>query len=69
MLATVGQLNLTRAYAHAPAARVGPFSYTSVIFSALLAWLIWGEALDRWSLLGIVIGWSILSAWRERRAG
>jgi drug/metabolite transporter (DMT)-like permease len=40
MLATGGQLLLTRAYAHAPAAQVGPFIYTSVVFAGLLdAWL------------------------------
>ncbi len=53
--ATLGQLCLTRAYALAPAARVGPFTYTSVIFSALLAWMLWGESLDRWAALGIVL--------------
>lgn len=53
--ATVGQLCLTQAYVCAPASRIGPFTYLAVIFSALLAWLIWGESLDRWSMLGIVL--------------
>jgi drug/metabolite transporter (DMT)-like permease len=68
VLATVGQVNLTSAYAWAPAARVGPFSYTSVIFSAFLAWLIWGEGLDRWSMLGIaiVVATCVLAGWRRR---
>ena len=56
--ATGGQLLLTRAYASAPAAFIGPFTYTSVIFAGLLGWLLWGEAPDLWSLAGIslVIG-------------
>ena len=53
--ATWGQLCLTRAYSLAPAARIGPFTYTSVIFSALLAWWLWAERLDRWSALGIAL--------------
>lgn len=55
LLATVGQLNLTRAYACAPAALIGPFTYLSVVFSAGLAWLIWDEALNRGSLIGIAL--------------
>jgi drug/metabolite transporter (DMT)-like permease len=52
LLATVGQLLLTRAYAAAPAARVGPFLYTSVVFSGLLDWLFWGDLPDLWFVLG-----------------
>lgn len=68
LFATAGQLNLTRAYAWAPAARVGPFSYSAVLFSALLAWLMWDEALDRWAWLGmsLVIGACVLAGWRRR---
>lgn len=55
LLATVGQLNLTRAYGCAPAALIGPFTYLSVVFSAALAWLIWDEALNRWSFVGIAL--------------
>lgn len=66
--ATYGQINLTKAYAFAPAARVGPFTYTAVIFSALLAWLIWGETLDRWSALGcaLVILTCVMVGWRRK---
>ncbi|HSW15094.1 MAG TPA: DMT family transporter [Solimonas sp.] len=65
--ATVGQLNLTRAYAWAPAALVGPFTYTSVIFSALLAWWLWDERLDGWSGLGmlLVVATCVLVGWRR----
>lgn len=65
--ATVGQLYLTKAYAYAPAARVGPFTYFAVLFSALLAWVIWDEALDGWSVLGslLVIATCVMVAWRR----
>ncbi|ROR32760.1 DMT family transporter [Inmirania thermothiophila] len=42
-LASTGQLLLTRGYALAPAARIGPFSYTSVLFATALGWALWGE--------------------------
>lgn len=67
LFATVGQLNLTQAYGWAPAARVGPFTYTAVLFSAVLAWLLWDEALDRWSIVGalLVIATCVLVSWRR----
>ncbi|PYQ20972.1 MAG: EamA family transporter [Acidobacteria bacterium] len=40
-LATAGQLALTRAYGHAPAAQVGPFIYVGPVFAGLLDWWIW----------------------------
>ena len=46
LLAAVGQFLLTRGYSLAPAAKVGPFSYSNVVFAMLLGWLLWGEILD-----------------------
>ena len=46
VFATAGQLTLTRAYVHAPAARVGPFLYAGPVFAGLLDWLIWGRLPD-----------------------
>jgi len=55
VLATLGQLMMTKAYAHASAARVGPFMYTSVVFAALLDWLAWGLLPDRLSVAGAAL--------------
>lgn len=55
VLATLGQMSLTRAYAQAPAAQVGPFIYTSVVFAALLEWLLLGSAPDALSIAGAVL--------------
>ncbi|MDB5969007.1 MAG: Permease of the drug/metabolite transporter superfamily [Hydrocarboniphaga sp.] len=68
LAATAGQLALTRAYSLAAAALVGPFTYTCVLFSALLAWIVWGESLDRLSIAGglVVIGSCILVSLRRR---
>lgn len=55
IFATSGQLLLTRGYALAPAALVGPFTYSSVVFAALFGWLLWGEMPDALSLAGAVL--------------
>ncbi|HVQ30520.1 MAG TPA: DMT family transporter [Vicinamibacteria bacterium] len=62
-LATFGQLCLTQAYAYAPAARVGPFIYTGVVFASLIDWLLWGTLPDRYSVLGafVVVGAALLA--------
>jgi drug/metabolite transporter (DMT)-like permease len=43
--ATLGQLLLTRGLSLAPAARMGTFGFFSVIFGALVGWILWGEVL------------------------
>ncbi|MFI5184503.1 MAG: DMT family transporter [Vicinamibacteria bacterium] len=50
--ATVAQLLLTRAYAHAPAAQVGPFIYAAVPFAALLDGFVFGQWPDALSIGG-----------------
>lgn len=52
ILATIAQLFLTRAYAEAPAAQVGPFIYSSVVFAGLLDWLFWRRLPDIPFLVG-----------------
>ena len=67
LAATNGQLQLTRAYRHAPAARVGAMSYSAVIFAGLIGWLAWGETLDRQSLAGalLVVGTCVMASWQR----
>jgi drug/metabolite transporter (DMT)-like permease len=55
VFATVGQLTLTRAYVHAPAARVGPFLYAGPVFAGLLDWLIWDRLPDALFVAGAVV--------------
>jgi drug/metabolite transporter (DMT)-like permease len=52
---SVGQILLTAAYAHAPAARVGPFIYSSVVFAGLLEWALWRSVPDALSFAGMVV--------------
>ena len=55
VLASIGQLFLTKAYTLAPAARVGALTYATVVFAALLGWLFWGETLDGLSVAGALL--------------
>jgi drug/metabolite transporter (DMT)-like permease len=61
--ATVAQLAMTRAYAHAPAAQVGPFIYSSVVFAGILDWMFWRRLPDAFTVAGslLVAGAGILS--------
>lgn len=68
LTATVGQFMLTRAYASGPAARIGPFTYTAVIFSALLAAWIWQETLSALALTGmaVVVASCVMAGWQRK---
>jgi drug/metabolite transporter (DMT)-like permease len=55
VLATLAQLLLTQAYARAPAAQVGPFIYSSVVFAGLMDWWLWGRLPDAAFALGAVL--------------
>jgi len=68
VLATLGQLSLTRAYALAPAARIGAFTYVAVVFGGLLGWALWQERPDGSSLTGmaLVVACCLLAGWRPR---
>lgn len=52
---TAGQLLLTRGYAAAPAARVGPFSYFAVVFASIYGYVFWAESLTLRFLFGAVL--------------
>jgi drug/metabolite transporter (DMT)-like permease len=69
VLATLGQLCLTRAYALAPAARIGAFTYVTVVFGGLTGWALWGERPDPASLAGmaLVVACCLLAGWRPAR--
>ncbi|MFP5440947.1 MAG: DMT family transporter [Gammaproteobacteria bacterium] len=52
---TIGQLLITRAFQVAPPGRIGPFTYTSVVFAALLGALVWDEVLLVTTVIGSVL--------------
>jgi drug/metabolite transporter (DMT)-like permease len=53
--ASAAQLFMVRAYALAPASQSGPFMYATIVFAALLGWMVWGEVPDLLSLVGAVV--------------
>jgi drug/metabolite transporter (DMT)-like permease len=67
--ATVGQLLLTFSYSQAPASQIGPYTYSTVIFAALLGWLFWAEAPDILTVTGaILIGSAGILAMQKKAA-
>ncbi len=52
---TIAQLLLSKGYSYAPAGQLGPFTYGSVAFAALFGWLLWNEALEWNTWLGIAL--------------
>ncbi|MFC5490033.1 DMT family transporter [Dokdonella soli] len=69
VLGTGGQYFWTHALRLADASTLAPFSYLQLIIVAVLAWLTFGETLDRYTALGaaIVIGASLYIARREAK--
>lgn len=68
-VAALAQWFLTLGYAGAPAASVGPFIYSTVVFAGTLDWLLWGVAPDRNTILGsvLVVAGGVLVLRRSRR--
>ena len=55
VFATLGQILLTTGYLLAPAARVGPYTYSTVIFATLIGWMFWHEVPDRMTTVGALL--------------
>ncbi len=53
--ATLGQLFLTYGYSLAPAARVSPYSYNTILFAAIYGWIFWSETPDVLTLFGALL--------------
>lgn len=63
LVATLAQLVMSQAYAMAPLGKIGPFSYLAIVFSGLIAWLLWGEVpnLSSWLGAGLIFAATLLS--------
>ncbi len=55
LTATLGQLFLTYGYSLAPAAKVSPYSYNTILFAALYGWILWSETPDILTLIGAIL--------------
>lgn len=52
---TVGQMLMTYAYQIANPGQIGPYTYSAVIYAAVMGWLFWGEALLLTTVIGSVL--------------
>lgn len=52
LIGTYAQILMTSAYKYGDASVVNPYSFSTVLFSALFGYLLWGEMQDSWSLFG-----------------
>lgn len=55
VLAAIGQLAMTKAYAIAPASDIGIWTYSSVIFAGFFGYIFWQEPVTMSWLLGVLI--------------
>lgn len=55
IFASLGQLAMTQGFACAPAARLAPFTFFSVVFGALLGWYFWEEIVTLATLGGALL--------------
>lgn len=64
---TLGQLAMTRAFSLAPASAMMPYDYVRLPLTALLAWLLFGEAMDVWGWIGagVIAGSALYTAHRD----
>lgn len=66
---TLAQWFLSLAYGSAPAGRIAPVSYLTVLLAALFGWLIWDEVPDHYAIGGaLLIFLSALLVMRQGRA-
>ena len=54
-LGTMGHYFLIKAFELAPASILAPFSYTSILWSTLLSYFVFGDFPDEWTIAGVVI--------------
>ncbi|QIB35406.1 DMT family transporter [Ancylobacter pratisalsi] len=71
ILGGIGQILLTESYRHAPASVVAPFTYSAMLWSLLLGFILFSEIPPLTVLAGavIVIGAGLFVIWREQRLG
>jgi drug/metabolite transporter (DMT)-like permease len=69
LLGALGHLILIKAYEYAPASRLAPFSYSQLIWVAIIGFFVFGDFPDGWSLLGmaILVASGIFMANQQRR--
>jgi drug/metabolite transporter (DMT)-like permease len=69
VLGGIGQILLTESYRHGDASLVAPFEYTTMLWSLLIGWFVFGQLPTASIALGggIVAAAGVFVVWRERR--
>jgi drug/metabolite transporter (DMT)-like permease len=68
-IAAGGHFLLIRAFDHAPASLLAPYSYSEIVMATAVGWFIFGDFPDGWTWTGIavIVASGIYISWRERR--
>jgi drug/metabolite transporter (DMT)-like permease len=68
IIASVGHFLLIRAYDHASATLLAPYTYSALAWAVLMGWLVFGDFPDGWSLfgMGIIVLTGLYLANRQR---
>ena len=69
IMGTLAQLAMTRAYRTGNTLVVGALSYSTLVFGALLAFIVWGEALKpiEWAGMALIIASGLLAMRQEKK--
>ena len=69
VFSTAAQLCMVTAFSRVPMVMLAPFDFMRLVFTSVLAYMVFGERLDAWTALGaaIIVSSSAFITWRERR--
>ena len=69
LLGSFGHFLFQRAFQHAPASAITPFTYMQLVWSTLVGWLVFASFPDAWTLTGmaIITGSGLFIALHEQR--
>lgn len=69
LLGASGHLLFQRAFQHAPASAITPFTYMHLVWSTLMGWIVFQSFPDGWALAGmaVITGSGLLIALHEQR--
>lgn len=67
-IAAAGHFLLIRAFDHAPASMLAPYSYSEIVMATAVGWFIFNDFPDGWTWTGIavIVASGIYISWRER---
>ena len=67
LFATAGHFSMTMAFRAAPLTVTQPVTFLQLVWATLLGWLVFGEAVDGWVVLGgtMIVGAVVFISWRE----